>query len=148
MAGFEFAFAFPFVERFSGLGLRGSANPGTAVFAASEPVITSMAGFALLSRLHLPGGPYLHTRASQIGADRLSTHSRGLLDLSQRPSQSSQGNDLLFLFVLQDIRHVARGYLPSRCCQCPGRFFVSVRTRPSCQVSTKKLCGHLVCIGG
>ena len=62
MAGFEFAFAFPLVERFSGLGLglglslRGSANPGMAVFAASEPVITSMAGFALLSRLHLPGG--------------------------------------------------------------------------------------------
>jgi hypothetical protein len=45
------------------------------------------------------------------------------LDLPQRPSQSSQGYDLLFLFVLQDIRHVARGYLPSRCCQCPGRFF-------------------------
>ena len=42
---------------------------------------------------------------------------------SQRPSQSSQGYDLLFLFVLQNIRHVARGYLPSRCCECPGRFF-------------------------
>ncbi len=58
MAGFEVAVALPFVERFSGLGLRlsGSANPGMAGFAASEPVITSMAGFALLSRLHLPGG--------------------------------------------------------------------------------------------
>src|ERR1700681_3734451 len=70
MAGFEVAVAFPFVERFSGLGLglglrlglrlrlrlRGPANPGMAGFAASEPVITSMAAFALLSRLHLPGG--------------------------------------------------------------------------------------------
>jgi hypothetical protein len=60
MAGFELAFAFPLVERFSGLGLglglSGPANPARAAFAASEPVITSMAGFALLSRLHLPGG--------------------------------------------------------------------------------------------
>ena len=60
MAGFEVAVALPFVERFSGLGLRlrlrGSANPKMAGFAASELVITSMAGFALLSRLHLPGG--------------------------------------------------------------------------------------------
>jgi hypothetical protein len=58
MAGFEVAFVFPFVERFSGSGLRlgWPANPGRAGFAASEPVITSMAGFAFLSRLHLPGG--------------------------------------------------------------------------------------------
>jgi hypothetical protein len=56
MAGFEVAF--PFLERFSGLGLGLSrpANPGMAGFAASEAVITSMAGFAFLSRLHLPGG--------------------------------------------------------------------------------------------
>ena len=81
-----------------------------AGFAASEPVITSMAGFALPSRFHLPGGHISTPAPAQIGADGLSTHSRGLLDLSQRPSQSSQGYDLLFLFVLQDIRHVARGY--------------------------------------
>jgi hypothetical protein len=55
--------------------------------------------------------PYFYTCASQIGADSLSTHSRALLDLSQGPSQSSQSYDLLFLFVLQDIRHVARGLL-------------------------------------
>src|SRR5205807_6904916 len=45
MAGFEVALAFPFVGRFSGLGLgldlRGSANLGMAGFTASEPVITS-----------------------------------------------------------------------------------------------------------
>ena len=52
--------------------------------------------------------------ASQIGADGLSTNSRGLLDLPQRPSLSSQGHDLLFLLVVQDIRHVATCYLPSR----------------------------------
>jgi hypothetical protein len=39
-----------------GLGSRGPANSAMAGFAASEPVITSMAGFALRSRLHLPGG--------------------------------------------------------------------------------------------
>jgi hypothetical protein len=61
MAGFELAVAFPFVERFSGLGLGLKlrlrlASPAMAGFAASEPVITSMAAFALPSRFHLPGG--------------------------------------------------------------------------------------------
>jgi hypothetical protein len=60
MAGFEVGVAVPFLGRFSGFGLglqlRGSANPGRAGFAASDPVITAMAGFAFLSRLHLPGG--------------------------------------------------------------------------------------------
>jgi hypothetical protein len=85
MAGFEVAVAFPLVERSSGFGLelelRGPANPGMAGFAAPEPVIISMAGFALLSRRHLPGG-HIYTCASQIAADGLPTHSRGLLDLS------------------------------------------------------------------
>src|SRR5437870_2272596 len=49
LAGFEVGFAFPFVERFSGLGWqlgsRGSGITEMAVFAASESVITSMAGF-------------------------------------------------------------------------------------------------------
>jgi hypothetical protein len=56
MAGFEVAVACPFVGRFSGLGLRGPVNLGMAEFAASKPVITCMAGFALPSRFHLPGG--------------------------------------------------------------------------------------------
>jgi len=43
MAGFEVsAFAFPLLERFSGLGLTGIAG-----LAASEPVVTGMAGFAV-----------------------------------------------------------------------------------------------------
>src|ERR1035438_9172147 len=67
LAGFEVAFAFPLVERFSGLGLglglglrlmlmlglgltlrlgsRGSGITGMAGFAAPESVITSLAGF-------------------------------------------------------------------------------------------------------
>src|SRR5450755_1646345 len=51
LAGFEVGFAFPFVERFSGLGLqltlgsRGSGITGMADFAAPESVITSLAGF-------------------------------------------------------------------------------------------------------
>src|ERR1035437_4975726 len=63
LGGFEVAFAFPLVERFSGLGLglrlmlmlglgltlrlgsRGSGITGMAGFAAPESVITSLAGF-------------------------------------------------------------------------------------------------------
>src|SRR5271157_3296327 len=47
LAGFAVGFAFPFVERFSGLGLgsRGSGVIGMAGFAAPESVITSLAGF-------------------------------------------------------------------------------------------------------
>jgi hypothetical protein len=47
---------FDFTFNPKGLGLRGPANLGMPGFAAFEPVITCMAGFALLSRLHLPGG--------------------------------------------------------------------------------------------
>jgi hypothetical protein len=54
LAGFAvLAFAFPFVERFSGLGLTVLAS-----FAASDPVVTpfSLAGFAGGRRLQAPGG--------------------------------------------------------------------------------------------
>jgi hypothetical protein len=51
LAGFEVAFAVPFVGRFSGLGLqfgsRGSGVTAMAGFAAPESVITSLAGFGL-----------------------------------------------------------------------------------------------------
>src|SRR5260370_28862814 len=54
LAGFAlFAFAFPLVERFSGLGL------GLTVLAtwpASDPVVTWLAGFAGARRPHAPGG--------------------------------------------------------------------------------------------
>src|SRR6266446_2393699 len=130
MAGFEVAFAFPFVERFSGSGLglklRAPDKPRNGRFCCIRAGDHLYGRFCLTFAPPSSRRPCFHPRASQIGADGLSTHSRGLLDLSQRPSQSSQGYDLLFLFVLQDIRHVARGYLPSRCCQCPGRFFRQV----------------------
>ncbi len=49
LAGFEVVFAFPLLERFSGLGLQlgssGSGITGMAGFAAPESVITSLAGF-------------------------------------------------------------------------------------------------------
>src|SRR5271166_5467121 len=47
LAGFEVAFAFPLLERFSGsgLGLGESGITGIAGFAAPESVITSLAGF-------------------------------------------------------------------------------------------------------
>jgi hypothetical protein len=53
LAGFEVAFAFPFKERFSGLGLTALAGS-----AASDPVVTSfsLAGFAGGRRPHAPGG--------------------------------------------------------------------------------------------
>jgi hypothetical protein len=53
LAGFEVAFAFPFEERFSGLGLTMSVG-----FAPSDPVVTSfsLAGFAGGRRPHAPGG--------------------------------------------------------------------------------------------
>src|SRR6266567_2131175 len=55
LAGFEVAFAFPLVERFLGLGLRGSGITGMAGFAVPESVITSLAGFAA-RRPHPAGG--------------------------------------------------------------------------------------------
>src|SRR5580704_324820 len=55
LAGFAVAFAFSFVERFSGLGLGLTVLAG---FAASDPVVTpfSLAGFAGGRRPHAPGG--------------------------------------------------------------------------------------------
>src|ERR1700675_3695726 len=49
LAGFEVAFAFPLLERFSGLKLKLGLGLGTtalAGFAAPKSVITSLAGFA------------------------------------------------------------------------------------------------------
>src|SRR5450759_4450012 len=53
LAGFEVAFAFPLLERFSGLGLGESGI--TAMAAAPESVITSLAGFGA-RRPHPLGG--------------------------------------------------------------------------------------------
>ena len=58
LAGFAVGFAFPFVERFSGLILGlplGSVVAGMAGFFAPKSVITSLAGFAA-RRPQPPGG--------------------------------------------------------------------------------------------
>ena len=56
LAGFAVsAFAFPLVERFSGLRLKLGLTV-MAGFAASEPVVTLLAGFAGGRRPHAPGG--------------------------------------------------------------------------------------------
>src|SRR6266849_1185386 len=56
LAGFEVAFAFPLLERFSGLGLGWGLGLAVAGLAASDPVVTSLAGFAGARRPHAPGG--------------------------------------------------------------------------------------------
>jgi hypothetical protein len=91
-----------------------------AGFAASEPVITCMAGFALPSRFHLPGG-HISARASQIGADGLSTHSLGLLDLSQRPPRRPKA--MICCFCSSFKTPALSREATYRYCQCPGRFF-------------------------
>src|SRR5437667_5426094 len=102
-----------FVERFSGLGLGLGLGVGVEVEGIGKPrngrFCCIRAGDHLYGRFCLTFAPpssrrpYFHTCASQISADGLATYPRGLLDLSQRPSQSSQGYDLLFLVVLQAI---------------------------------------------
>src|SRR5579885_3338062 len=56
LAGFAVAFAFPLLERFSGLGLGLGLGLTVASLAASDPVVTSFAGFAGGCRPHAPGG--------------------------------------------------------------------------------------------
>src|SRR5579883_2828698 len=56
LAGFAVAFAFPLLERFSGLGLGLGLGLTVASLAASDPVVTSLAGFAGGCRPHAPGG--------------------------------------------------------------------------------------------
>jgi len=60
-----------------------------------------------------PGGFQVSTRG-------FATHTGGLLDTSQRPSQPSQYYHLLFLFFRQDIAHTDAGYEALRRSQCPG----------------------------
>src|SRR5579883_1612838 len=60
LPGFAVAFAFPSLARFSGLGLGLGWGLGlgltVASLAASDPVVTSLAGFAGGCRPHAPGG--------------------------------------------------------------------------------------------
>lgn len=57
----------------------------------------------------------------EIGAYGFPAHTRALLDAPQRPSEPSQGYNLLLFFFAQDIAHGDRAYLASGRCQCLGR---------------------------
>ena len=110
LAGFALlAFAFSFVEKVSGLGLAVlSTGP------VSDPVVTSLAGFAGARRPHAPGGRTRRTHPDtgrlEIGTSRFSPHPSLLLDAPQRPSQSSQGYYLLSFRFAQDVAHADRSY--------------------------------------
>ena len=56
MAGFAVVFAFPLLERVSGLGLGLGLGLTAVSFSASDPVVTSLAGFAGGRRLPTAGG--------------------------------------------------------------------------------------------
>ena len=78
-----------------------------AGFAASESVVTSLAGFAgtrpTARRPHRDPGRF------QISRRRFPANAGLPLDAPQRPSQPPQRDDLLFLFFAQDIAHVDGG---------------------------------------
>ena len=104
LAGFAVVFAFPLSERFSGLGLI-VASP-----AASDPVVTSLAGFAGGRRPHAPGGRTAIPGCLQIGTGGFSAYPGFLLDAPQRPSQPSQSYNLLSFLFAQDVAHADEGY--------------------------------------
>src|SRR5262249_20772967 len=51
------------------------------------------------------GRTYSDSSGSEVTACGFSTHTSGLLDAPQRPAQLSQCDNLLLLFVAQDIAH-------------------------------------------
>ena len=53
--------------------------------------------------------PYRDPSLSQIGGRRFPADARGLLNATQRPSQSPQRDDLLFLLLVQDVAHIDAG---------------------------------------
>jgi hypothetical protein len=58
------------------------------------------------------GRPNRNTGGPQIAADRLPPDVYGLFNAPQRPAQPPQRDDLLSLFLAQDIAHVDGGYSP------------------------------------
>jgi len=109
LAGFEVAF--PFVERFSGLGSRGSGTTGMAGFAALESVITSLAGFDS------------HHPQPQGGRTVIPTAFRYAPAVSRRipvacwmrrSDQPSRPRAKTCCFFVQDIGHALGAYKPAR----------------------------------
>src|SRR5271165_4918514 len=82
-----------------------------AGFAAPESVITWLAGFW---RSPPPTAGRTHGNPSrfQVCTGGFATDPGRLLDPPQRPSQSPQSYDLLFLLFLQDIGHAHGAYKP------------------------------------
>jgi len=58
------------------------------------------------------GRPKSDLGGFQIGGRRLTTNAGILLDSPQRPAQPPQSDDLLFLFFVQDVTHIAKGIGP------------------------------------
>ncbi len=54
-----------------------------------------------------PASSHGHARGLQIGTGRLPTDARGRLDAPERPPEAPQCDDLLLVFVVQDIAHAA-----------------------------------------
>ena len=62
-----------------------------------------------MSRPHAPGGCTTIPGRLQIASGGLPTHPGLLLDAPQWPSESPQGNHLLFFRFAQDVAHVDEG---------------------------------------
>lgn len=94
-----------------------SAGVAAAGFSAAESVVTSMTGSAA------EGHPAVGVQSRQRADTRWRFRGappRRLLDPSQRPAQSPQGYNLLFLILVQDIGHTAESYQAPGLSQCPG----------------------------
>ena len=129
-------FAFSLLERFSELGLGLGLIVGVG-FAASDPVVTSfsLARFCRRSPSPCVQRPHPDPGRLQIGSDRLPTHPGLLLDAPQWPSESSQGNHLLFCRFVQDVAHIDEGYTPYAEINVPGLILVGrFSSDPHCPV--------------
>jgi hypothetical protein len=61
---------------------------------------------------------------ARVDAGSLPTHPGLLLDAPQWPSESSQGNHLLFFRFAQDVAHIDEGYMPHAEINVPGLILV------------------------
>ena len=93
---------------------------GFAEKGAIKSGVTSLARFCRGSLSPEARQPYRHAGRLQVGAGCFSTHTIGLLDAPQRPSELPQCDDLLLFFFAQDIAHAEGAYMRSLRSQCPG----------------------------
>src|SRR5258707_3242700 len=129
LAGFEVAFAFPFAERFSGLGLglgltlgsRGLGITGMADFAAPKSVITSLAGFGPHRPQPLGGRTAIPAAFRYAPAVSRRTWVACWMRLSDQPSRPRAKICCFF----SSFKTLAMPTVPTslRGDQCPGRYF-------------------------